>query len=292
LPNQALLKELQVLYTGVNHFNWRADNFSDGMMGGTGGVTLTADGSNHTKGSDTAVMSALANDVYGFMLCFTAGGTDATVRRQMIDLLIDPAGGTSWSILINNLYTNMPSLSAGMFGHRFYFPVFLPAGTTIGGRTQDAVGGGTVRISMRVFGQPTRPDLLKVGTKVQTLGASTTLTDGVTVVPGTSTMGSYSATLGTLTNDAWWWQLGIGSNDSTHGANLYMWDVAHDATSKYLCMHGVEYGSSTSLETTGKGAYGETPPFRHAPAGTDVYVRARCSGTPDSTFSAAVYAVS
>jgi len=284
-----------MLYTGVNQFNWSANNFSDLYPGNAAATTLTADAVAHTKGADTALLAGVAEDVYGIYILVNGGDTAATVRRQMIDLLIDPAAGvgnagSSWTVFINNLYTSGPSIAAPLWGYQFYFPLFLKAGTAIGARVQDVVGAGTCRFSIRVQGKPTRPDLIKVGNKVQTIGATTATTTGVAFTPGTTAIGTYSATLGTLTDDAWWWQVGIGTNDTSQSGDVVRIDVANDATSKYICMRSVFYSNNAS-EQGAKSWNGEGLPIFRAPSGTDVYVRGHASGAPDSGYTAVVYAV-
>jgi hypothetical protein len=212
--------------------------------------------------------------------------------------LIDPAAGignagSSWSVLINNLFTNGPAMTAATIGHWFYFPIFIAAGTAIGARVQDVVGAATVRCCVRLYGRPTRPDVLNVGTRVQTIGATTASTDGVSVTPGNNVVGTYSASLGTLTSPAWWWQLGLGSADTSMTAQIYRFDIAHDATAKYICSQGIVYHIPTTTgELSGKAAFGEREPIRAAPSGTDVYVRGHAAATPDTGFTTVVYALS
>ncbi len=285
-----------MLYTPVNHFNWEVNNFSDTYPGNAAATTLTADGATHTKGTNTAVLAGLAEDVYQIFILVSLANTSGTIRRQMIDLLIDPAAGvgnagSSWSVAINNLYCNGPATSIGFYGCAYAFPLFLKAGTAIGARVQDTVGGAACRFSIRMYGKPTRPELFKVGSKVQTLGATTASTTGVTVVPGNASVGDYSASLGTLTNEAWWWQVGIGSADISITNNRYFFDIAHDATSKYICAQGIGYGGSSAAEETYKTAFGDRLPIRCAPAGTAVYVRGSALGAPDSSMTCVVYAV-
>ncbi len=282
-----------------NHFNWSADNVSGNYLADVSfGTVLTASTTANTKGVDTALLSGVAHDVYGIQILFGQGFTDATIRRQMTDILIDPAAGvgnagSSWSVLIDNLYTNGPGTSTGGQGHNFYFPIFLPAGTAIGARMQDLTGASaTVRCSIRVVGQPSHPEVLRVGSVVQTIGATTASTSGVAVTPGTDAYGSYSASMGTLTRPAWWWQLGIGSNDTTMTANFYVFDIATDATSKYIAARDIKYGVTTTTgEVSWKSSQGEEAPVFHAPAGTDVYVRGCGLGAPDGTITTVVYAV-
>lgn len=288
-----------MLYNGVNHFNWQVNNFSDSYIGDSSeGTTLTADTTANTMGSDTALLAGLAHDCWGFFLMFTLGNTDLTVRRQMTDIRIDPAAGvgnagSSWSTLISNLYTNSPASTTGGNGYCYYFPLFLPAGTAIGARIQDtASGGATTKCFIRAIGQPTRPDLVKVGTKVQTIGDTAASTSGVSFTPGNDAVGSWSASMGTLTNDAWWWQVGVGTNDTSMTQSFYRIDVGVDATSKYVVIQDLTYQVVGSTELAAKQAYGANGlPIRHTPAGTDVYVRGASGGTPDSSFTAIVYAV-
>jgi len=286
-----------MLYTLPNQFNWSVT--TDTALFGDGAVVLTADGVAHTKGTNTAVLPGIAEDCYGIHLLFTVGNTDATARRSMVDLLIDPAAGvgnagSSWSVLINNLLMSSPGAVTAHSGYQFYFPLFIKAGTAIGARTQDLVGGAAVSISASLYGKPSRPELVSVGTKVQTLGATTATTSGVSVTPGVSgSMGSYSASLGTLTNAAWWWQLGTGLNDASLSDIRLVWDIAEDATTKYICASRIISASNSSLERNTKFAFGKELPFHLAAAGQDVYVRCGTgSGAADSTNTACVYAVS
>lgn len=287
-----------MLFTPVNHFNWMTTNFSNNYPTAWSSSTqLAASATPHVKGSDTAVLNGIAEDCYGMSLLVGMGATTSTVRRQMIDILIDPdAGvgnaGASWSVLINNVLCNSPWIGSGLPGHMFYFPIYLKAGTAIGARVQDVVGSATIRLAMKIVGKPTHPELVKVGTQVQTIGAVTASTDGVALTPGTATWGSYSASMGTLTRDAWWWQIGVGSADTTMTGNRYDFDIAHDATSKYTCASCITYGVPTVNEQSWKTAYGDILPILVAPAGTDVYVRSAADGAPDTGFTAVVYAVS
>jgi hypothetical protein len=104
-------------------------------------------------------------------------------------------------------------------------------------------------------------------------------------------MGSYSSSLGTLNFDAWWWQLGIGSDDTGMNANSYMFDVAVNATNKLICMQNVVYNVVGTAEQASKDAIGDMMPIRHVQSGENVYVRGAAGSTPDSTMTAIVYAL-
>jgi hypothetical protein len=288
-----------MLYTPrPNAFMWSTDNYGATIADNVYGTAVTGGSPAHTKGSNINLLNGIANDCYGLMVRFVGGNSTTVARRAMADILIDPdAGignaGSSWTVLINNLAGNASCLGlAGAIGYRYYFPIYLRSGTAIGARIQDSALVGITRVGVRVVGNPTRPDRVDVGSKVQTLGASTATTVGTTVVPGTNAMGSYSATLGTLSDDAWWWQVGVLSNDTTMTARGYLFDVAVNATNKITVMDEVVYAVAGSAEQAGKGDAGSVPPIRHIQSGENVYVRgASAGGAPDSAMSAVVYAM-
>jgi hypothetical protein len=134
--------------------------------------------------------------------------------------------------------------------------------------------------------------MVKCGTKIQTLGANVASTSGTTVAPGNQVMGNWSASLDILDDDAWWWQLGIGSNDTSMTARTSWFDVGVNATNKILCLQGELYHVVGSAEQAGCGMFGFLPPYKEVPAGEDVYVRgASFGGAADSSMSAVVYAL-
>ena len=287
-----------MLFTQPNHFNWSVDNFGATTTDAAHGTSVPSDAAAYTKGANTALLAGIAHDAYGMTIMMGGGATTGTIRRQLTDILIDPAAGvgnagSSWSVKIANLFSNSPSLTTGEQGWWFYFPIFIPAGTAIGAAMQDVVGTSTIRVGVRLHGQPTRPDLLMVGTQVQTIGADTANTAGTAYTPGVlGAQGSYSSSIGTLTYSSWWWQVGVGTADASMGGIAMAIDVAANATNKIVCLQEVLWRGGGN-ETCTKSAIGSIAPFQHIGAGQDVYVRGRtASSAADTTNTAVVYAVS
>jgi len=287
-----------MLFTPGNCFNWQADNFGTTYTDAGIGANSPGHASANTKGANTNMLNGIAEDCYGIAIMFAGQSATTVIRRCMVDLLIDPAAGvgnagTSWSVIIANLYANSPTFgTSGAIGAWYYFPLYLKAGTAIGTAHQNLVAGTLpLRVAIRVFGKPSRPELVRCGTKVQTLGATVASTTGTAVTPGTSAMGSYSATLGTLDSDKWWWQLGIGSADTSMTARGFLFDVAVNATNKLLCMQNVPYLVTGTIEQASMGALGMMLPCREAVSGENVYVRGVGVGGVDSTMTAVVYAL-
>lgn len=290
-----------MLWTPGNDFQFSVDNFGATYTDAGIGTNVPGHANANTKGANTALLAGIAEDCYGIAIGFANGNTAAAIRRQMVDLLIDPAAGvgnagSAWSVAIANLYANSPSFvggtAVGSFGYWYYFPLYLKAGTAIGAAHQDLVATTqALRVLVRVYGKPSRPALLRVGNKVQTIGATVATTTGVAVTPGTNAMGAYSATMGTTSFDAWWWQLGIGSADTTMTANNYLFDLAANATNKVLLLEGMPYIVVGANEQASKSAFGISLPIRNLAAGQDIYVRAAAGAAPDTSMTAVAYAL-
>lgn len=283
----------------VASFGWQVSNFGATYSNTALGTNCPGHANANTKGANTALLAGIAEDCYGIAILLMGGATDATIRRQLTDILIDPdagAGnaGASWSVSIANLLSSGPAFGTNRTGYWFYFPLYLKAGTAIGAAHQDLVATTqALRVAVRIFGKPRRPDALTCGTKVQTLGVDTSTTAGTTITPGTSgAWGSYTASLGTLNNDSWWWQLGCGTADTTMSAINMLFDVACNATNKIICAQEILY-SANSDEHSGKQAFGSCLPIQYIGAGQNVYARANCTNSAaDSGNTVAVYAMS
>lgn len=288
-----------MLYVPGNDFSWSVDNFGSTYSDSALGTSVPGNASANVKGANTALLAGIAEDCYGISICFLGGNANGVIRRQLTDLLIDPGAGvgnagSSWSVMIANLLSNSPTLGpAGNAGYWYYFPIFLKAGTAIGAAHQDlAAATVALRMAVRVYGKPSRPDMLKVGTKVQTLGAVTASTQGTAFTPGTGALGAVSAALGTLTYDSWWFQLGIASNTTTMAANSYWCEILQTTTTVTNVLAGIPYGVGGSSEQAWKGAFGLKPPQKLCPAGAQPCVQGAAVAAPDAGMTAIIYAVS
>jgi hypothetical protein len=278
-----------------NSFGFSVDNFGATYTDAGIGVNSPGNASANVKGANTTMLAALAQDCYAMAIGFSGGNTAATIRRNLVDILIDPAGGTSWSVLIANLYCAYASLGCG--GYWYYFPIYLKSGTSIGSANQSVTGTtSALRVLIRCYGKPTRPELLRVGTKVQTYGAVTGTTTGTAITPGTNALGAYTATLGTSTYDQWWWQCGLGYDDTTIGGGVSLseatlMDIAHSTdggTTKVPVADGIMANFSTS-EQGGKAAFGIDVPYYPVPSGSTIYMRAASSIAPNTTPTCVAY---
>lgn len=278
----------------ANQFAASVSNYSTYTEAGFG-TSLTAGGTNHVKNSTiTSILSALAYDCYWVTIAFCNGFSSTASRRFLTDIYIDPAGGTTWSNtpLIANLAANSCSLTQG--GVWYSFPVFIPAGASIGATCQAETASATVRIGVKCAMKPSNLEVWPYGTKVITYGATTGTTVGTAMTPGSSgAKGSYSASLATVAHDLMWLQAGMLINDASQTAVQYFMDVAFgDANSKYDVMCDLMHLNIGTTEVGGRPSnMGACLPYVNSLNGQNLYIRSACTGTPDSNVSGIVYGV-
>ena len=277
-------------------FGWSVDNWGATLTDTGIGTNIPGNASANVKGANTQVLTGIAEDCYGIHLMFSGTGATSVAQRHYVDLIIDPAAGaggagSSWSVIISNLFFNASRLgTSGAFGTHFYFPLYLKKGTAIGLVHQSSTTTTALRGCVKIFGKPKRIDAIRCGTTVQTLG-TTGSTAGTAITPGTSAWGSYTATLGTLTHDSWWWQGGIGDGDISRTARGYMFEIAANATNKIKC-GDFNYGVIGTIEESFKTATASPFNYKEISSGQDVYMRGvSFSGAPDSSMYCAVYAL-
>ena len=284
-----------LLVPGASGFGSFADNYGSTFTEAGLGTSLTAGGSAHTKNATPTQLiagSSITTDIYGLSIRFQNGFLAANARRFLTDIYVDPAGGTSWEAAprIANLVTNCCSMTQG--GTEYFFPLYIPAGYSIGATCQSETASATIRIAVRAFMGPDTPWAHFCGTRVKTFGATTASTSGTAFTPGASgAKGSYSSSLGTTTDELWWWQLGVVSTDGSQTAVQYFMDLAFgDASNKYLAVMDAMHINIGTGEVAGyPKAGGCGLPWRRAASGSFIYVRGACIGTADSSWSGIAY---
>ena len=254
-----------------------------------GGTTITASGTTHTKGSVTQVLSALPHDVEYIIIGFSNGNTSAAEVNILVDLVIDPAGGTSWDTtnpLIPNLLAGFsPTVAATTTPTRWYhFPVRIPKGASVGMRSQSNVASRTVIGHIIVYGQNRHPGSWWSGQRVVDLGTSTATSAGTNHTGGNSSaFGSWTNFGSTLGQDCGALQLGIQGEDASTISSGYEFQVGVGSNALFA-----KWFQTTTAEV-GLTAF-DSPHFFALPAGTQLQVRARADGTAQA-IDLAIYTV-
>jgi len=280
------------LYAGpLSEFLDFVNNFGSSPSS-TPGTSVAASTSANTKGSWTAVLSALASKGYGIYVRLSDAASSSEDRQHLVDIGVDPAGGTSYSVVIPDLNGgNVPAIANGCV--EYYFPIEIPAGATVAARTQhQAAAARTIRVGVQVDLRPTVPWAWPSGAIVERIGAVTN-SRGVSFTPGNATDGSW-VSLGTLTYATRWVQLGYALSASVANAERTYVDLGAGPTgSQRVLMRGIYAGQSGPI-TMHRMAHNLlwSRACVRLPAGTELWVRGHCENAPDTTYNALAYALS
>lgn len=273
----------------ANSFEWWTSN-NTGRPAAALGTSITP--AQNTMGSYTQLLSgaSVANDVFGIYVMINSNAVSAAARDTLVTVGVDPAGGTSYTDTINNLMGSCAG-AATLGGVWYYFPLWIRAGSSIAAKASvNNATVGTLRVYTQVFGLPTNPEAIKVGTYVDSFGITTGTSSGTTVTSGTTSEGAWTALATSISRSCWWWQLGMGCNDTTMTALVYAADLASgDASNKRLVINDQLFlaGASESIVSLPM----TTGCEMDVSAGVNLYGRLQCSGTADSALSLAAYGV-
>lgn len=277
----------------VNEFGWRLSSQAGTRPATNYGHTVTP--GNNTKGSWLQIFTGaqIANEVYWIWVCINSGNTSAAAKDMIVDIGIDPAGGTAYTVLLPDLLCGMSNnMTDGPF---FYnFPIRIPAGSSVAARASvNNATVGTVRVWLKVFGLPSRPDLIKVGHVCSAYGIVAASSRGTLHTPGTTAEGAWTS-LGTTSHRNWWWQIGCAINDATiTAAAVWFIDLSYgDATNKHIIIEDSTSLEVSSSERLGFGVHSPAACYSAVPSGQELFIRSQYSVALDSNFSAAAYGVS
>jgi hypothetical protein len=270
--------------------------FTDGRsygtvyLAGTGAVDATA----------ATLLTALSHDCEYMVLGFSGFGANAVNTATLLDILYDPAGGTSWTELISDLLVGMlgstvdMAVAAGQQGVplMFHFPIWIPAGSSIGVRAK-MVDSNPLAISSRIVimvgGDNRNPASWWCGQKVETVGTfNQAACRGQSITPGAS-----SVIAGSWTN--------LGSTLSAAGGAV-QWAVQGQVASAQVAstaryefgVDGVQIGPpvwSGMSQVEGRCQWLSGPVFYNFPAGSQIQVRAGSSLASPGNHDVAAYVV-
>jgi hypothetical protein len=270
-----------------NEFRWHLHSHPTTRPAAAFGTLVTASASANTKGSYANVITtATEYDSYYIVININSGATSTAVKNYLVDIGIDEAGGTSYTVKIPDLYAcdASPYTVGGVW---YSFPLFIKAGSTIGARTQCDTGSATAYVNIQLFGQPTNPDIIKCGSYVEALGVDTSQSRGTSITMGTTSEGAWTS-VGSPTNNLWFWQAGYGVNDASISLAVIDIDVsAGDVTNKKELIYNMLV-TCTSTEQITKLPY-TLGCVGYVDESETVYTRAQSSAASDTLPMIAVY---
>ena len=279
-----------MLHAQPNTFKGVITNMT-GQPASTWGTACLSD--QNTFPAYTEILSDTAYDTFGIMISLNGGLYSAEARDYLVNIGIDHNGDTDYNdcTIPNLLATNCGNLlNTGVW---YYFPLYIPAGSALAASVSCShATDRNVYVGVTLFGRPTRPEMVRAGSYVDSFGAVTAASDGTTITSGTTSEGNWTQMGSTTTKPYWWWQSGWGSNDSSLTAVLYAMDVAVGTAALREIIYQDQL--KTNAGTAEQSAQSFLPNHCHiaeVAAGVEVYARFQCSGTADSNLSSIVYAL-
>lgn len=278
---------------GLSGYSFTYDNWGTNPSA-TPGTSVTP-GASNVEGTYTQVASSanIAQDCYWMFIQISGGGTSTAAKNQLLDIGVDPAGGTSYTTVISNLVCGQtPAYTAAAGGKSWMFPIFIKSGSSVAVRVQGSnATAGTVRACVKFWGQPTRPEAVPVGNIFQTFGTITN-SNGTSFTPGNAADGSW-VDLGATSSELWWWQVGYQIDNGTVTAEYTYIDIAYgDGSNKHIIsrtMHGGTTGEITAFLLNSNLNFCSA--YRPVPSGANIYIRGRCNNAPDTGYNATVIGV-
>jgi len=272
----------------LSRYSFVYDNFG-ANPGATPGTSVTP-GISNAEGSWTQIASSanIAQDIYGFFLWIfnNAVATPTTGKNFLLDVGVDPAGGTSYTEVISNIVCGSAGPITAAGGHRFLFPLFIKAGSSVAVRIQGSHGTATAsRVAARFYGQPSGQERMPVAGVAETIG-SITNSNGVSFTPGNAADGSW-VSLGTTTNPLWWWQIAYQIDNGTITAEYTYIEIAFgDGSNKHIISRIMHQGTtSEQIGSLLDGNLNVFEAFCPVPAGATIYIRGRCLNAPDTGYN-------
>ena len=278
------------LYVPVGpDFQWTYSNSSATRPTTTGFGTTITSGAANTMGSWVQVAAAgtITQDVYGISIFFSNGATSAATRNTLVDVGVDEAGGTAYLVRIPYLvagHANTYSLG----GISYYFPLYIPKGSTVALRSQGTTASGTVSAYVTVYGQPRRPDAVRCGSQVFAFGTTTATSSGTVLTLGTVAEGAWTQIGTATTMPLWWWQLGYTCIDTTMTASALHFDIgAGNASFKKVLLENILVQTTAAEQVTI--SQHTTGAYNNVATGDLIYVRGQSAATPDTSPGVIVY---
>lgn len=282
------------LYVPVNEFQWKLETSSGFPSGGSLGTVVTP--GNNTKGSYAELIDGalVTNDAWFVEVIINSNNVTTAARDTIVDIGIDPIAGTSYTVLIPDLLASCAAGFAAMpFCYRF--PLHIPAGSSIAARASiNNATVGTLAVVVKLWGHPSHPELIAKGCVVEAIGITAASSKGKAVTFGTSAAEGTWTSLGNVTREAWWWQMGMGCNDATMAAVVYMADLSAGGGSggDRMIIENLMYAASAAEVLSVMSPATDVECRKIVAAGTGMWGRGTCTGTPDSNLSIAAYALS
>lgn len=270
-------------------FQWQFSNVSTTRLVAGWGTSHTAGVAPAFSTYSTLVTAAnVLSDVYLIELIFSNAFLAATTRNLLVNIGVDNAGGTAFVTKIPNLIAGHAGSMIVGGGISYVFPLYIPSGSSIGIQASGNTGFA-FNTAIKIYGQPRRPDAIRVGSYVTSFGVTAATATGTAITLGTTARGTYTQVGVTTTRPHWWWQMGYTFIDTGVTAGSVAFDMAagSSTTINKQLMQNVLYFQDATERINNQPPFGNF--YNNVAVGENVYIRGQGSGTAETSTSVAAY---
>lgn len=193
------------------------------------GPSITAGGTANTKGAYGQLIAAAGFDASFIYLEWNSTFTANTDTSSLMDIAIDPAGGTSYTVIVSNMLCGSVGGPVQVGTRSMLIPVSIPRGSSIAARYQSVSAGHTMQIGCRLYGgvHPNQPRLHR-GPLI-TYGVTEATSSAINVVNAGSpnTKGAWAA-IGTASRQHSGVVVGLQLGTGTTGNERPFYDIGMD----------------------------------------------------------------
>lgn len=252
------------------------------------GTAITAN-ANNTDSTPVTLLSALAHDVHWINFVVAPFSASAADAQCLLDILTDPAGGTSWGSFIDDLVCGQTNFFSSGGLQWYNFPIWIPAGTSVGVRARTKhTANLSGRILINALGNPSRPEAWWCGQKVESLGIDPSTSSGTVITPGATGAAGTWTSVGSVTSARYGAiQLGINGSDATAVSAAYHFEVGYGSTPLPGAPKRVVIGNTTEQHVHWNAAI---PVFCDIAEGTQMQARATSSNAGED-WNVGIYGV-
>ena len=274
---------------GWGYYNSNA-NFTTAVPATTTYGSTFTPGASNADGTAVDTGVTLAQDVQLIVIGIGGTAVSAANTPTLMDLLVDPSGGTSWSTLIADLVCGYSRNTGASDPYTLYytFPLFIKAGSKLGiqARSGHTVPAANATCGIWVFGQPSRPGMWWCGQAVEGVGITPASSSGTAVTPGSSNSWGSWTSIGSPTTAAFGaLQFATNAADNTQNTGSYHFEVGYGSTRLALAPFQQAGGTSESRASFGPWLVNNVD----VPAGTQMQVRGMASGATIDAYDIAIY---
>jgi hypothetical protein len=199
------------------------------VSGSWHGPQITASATTNTKGSYTSLITSLNFDAYLCEVIISELAVAATDTSCLVDIGIDSAGGTSYTVLIPDILAGGRAVST-QGATSLVFPIFAPRGAQLAARMQSVIASDVARVGIRVLGGLPGNAPRPFRSAIQAYGVTSSGASSGTVMANAAvdTKGAWTQLGADLTRPHRGLTVACATGDSGVTSNRYLVDIGID----------------------------------------------------------------